>query len=141
MKKIRIKDMIERSNIPAKLIRSAVNQLGGFESFKECAEDIVNHGIDGGFHGFIYYSDTTAFFKRNRHEIMEMAEDMSREFGQGVLEMIQGFNCMKSFSVNEIAKAVYTSKGEYVDQIQNCMAWFSGEEVSRLYCDLLEEGE
>lgn len=139
MKKIRIKDMISRSNIPAKLIRSTINQLGGFESFKESAPDIVNHGIDGGSHGFIYYTDTVSFFRRNRHEIMQMAEDMAKDFGQGVLEMIQNFKCMNYFTLDEIAKAIYGSKGGGVDTVQNCMAWFAGEEVSRLYYDLLEE--
>ena len=66
MKKITIKNMIENSEIPASLIRSTIKQFGGFESFRESAPDVSNHGIAGGFNGFIYYSDTCDFFKRNK---------------------------------------------------------------------------
>lgn len=140
MKNITINEMIKNSNIPAKLIRSTVKQFGGFESFKESAQDVTNHSIAGGFHGFIYYTDTCKFFKKNRKEILEMAQSMADDFGQGMLEMVAGFNCMKSLDVSqdEIARAIYTGKGEVVEQIENCLAWFAGEEVSRLYVDLTE---
>ena len=139
MKKITIKGMIENSNIPAKLIRSAIRQFGGFESFKELASDVSNYGINGGFHGFIYYVDTVAFFKRNRHEIMAMAENYADDFGTGVLEMIRGFNCMKGFEIDEIARVVYAGKGDCSEQIHNCLSWYAGEEVCRLYTDLMEQ--
>ena len=140
MKNITINEMIKNSNIQASLIRSTIKQFGGFESFKESAQDVSNHGIDGGFHGFIYYTDTCAFFKRNRKEIMAMAEAMANDFGQGTLEMIAGFNCMKSLDVtqDEIARAIYTGKGEVAEQIETCLAWYAGEGVSRLYVDLTE---
>ena len=34
MKNIRIKDIIDNSNIPAKLIRSAIKQFGGYDYLK-----------------------------------------------------------------------------------------------------------
>jgi hypothetical protein len=48
---------ISDSGIPAKLVRSVIWQLGG----KESLQDIANNSIDGGFHGFIYYSETIPF--------------------------------------------------------------------------------
>ena len=139
MTKVTIKDMIKYSNYPAKLIRSTVRQFGGFESFKESAPDVYSHGISGGFHGFIYYMDTEDFFNRNRDTIMELAEETADMLGIGMFEMIAGFRCMKGFRMDEIAKAIYTGRGDCADQIKNCMAWFAGEEVCRLYVEMVEE--
>ena len=139
MKKVTIKDMIKYSNYPAKLIRSTIRQFGGFEAFKASAPDVYSHGISGGFHGFIYYMDTRKFFNRNRDTILELAEETANMLGIGMFEMIAGFNCMKGFRVDEIAKAIYTGKGDCVDQIKNCMAWFAGEEICRLYVEMAEE--
>ena len=36
------------------LIKAVIRQLGG----KEALEDVYNHGADGGFSGFTYYSET-----------------------------------------------------------------------------------
>ena len=130
----------QQSHIPAKLTRSVVNQLAGWEEFKNSAPDIARYGIDGGFHGFIYYVDTVRFFKKNRYDIMKLAETEADSLGEDVLTMIASFNCMKSLDVttSEIAKAIYSGKGECVDQIMNCLAWFAGEEVCRAWEDLNE---
>ena len=139
MKKVTIKDMIAYSNYSAKLIRSTINQFGGFESFKESAPDVYSHGISGGFHGFIYYMDTVSFFNRNRPAILALAEKTADMMDIGMFEMIAGFNCMRGFRVDEIAKALYTGKGDCAEQIKNCMAWFAGEEVCRLYVEMTGE--
>jgi len=39
----------------------------------------------------------------------------------------------------EIAKALYTGRGDVAEQILTCLAWYAGEEVARSYCDMLEE--
>ena len=139
MKNVTIKDMIEYSNYPAKLIRSTIRQFGGFESFKESAPDVYTHGISGGFHGFIYYMDTREFFNRNRAAILKLAEETADILGISMFEMIAGFKCMKDFRVDEIAKAIYTGKGACDDRIKNCMAWFAGEEICQLYVEMAEE--
>jgi len=101
--------------------------------------DIARHGIDGGFHGFIYYVDTVAFFKRNKKAILAMADEYARDFGySGALELFASFNCMNGFTQDEIARAIYAGKGACKEQIINCLAWFAGEEVSRAYYDICE---
>ena len=42
-----------------------VRQLGGGAEAIESARDAARHGADSGFHGFIYYAETVAFFKRH----------------------------------------------------------------------------
>ena len=140
-----LKNFIESTNIPAPLVRSVVRQLGGWNvDTWHNLNDISNHGIDGGFGGFIYYVATTAFFKRNRKHILEMAQDQAKEFGTGMLEMIMSFGCIKKLEgidQDEIARAIYKGKGECVDQIMNCLAWYAGEEVARAYVDFIERGK
>jgi len=111
-----------------KLAEAVVNQMGGDESFLSSWEDIINHGISGGFSGFIYYSDTTDFAKRNIRLIREMARQQADGFGMGMLEMIQGFNCLgKDFSLDEIGETLFGG-GDY-EQILNALAWYAVEEI------------
>jgi len=139
MKNIRLKDIIGNSNIPAKLIRSTIKQFGGFENFKEIAGDIYNHGINGGFTGFIYHKDTVSFYRNNRKEIMELAISQAEDIGEDVLTMIYNFNCIKvRYTTNEIFSALSRYNEEYI-QLYNCLAWYAGEEVARAYMYLVEE--
>jgi len=137
---MRQSDFVKNSHIPAKLIRATVRQLGGWEYFQETANDITNHGANSGFSGFTYYRDTLAFFRRNRASIMEMTEQMADDLGEGMLKMVAGFNCHRGYDFTEdgIARALYTGKCDDATNIQNAMAWFALEEVSRSYVDCLE---
>ena len=134
--KTTLTDLIKSTNIPLTLVRAVVRQMGGWESFKENAPDITRHGIAGGFGGFIYYSDTVAFTKRNRRAIMQMASEQANEFGVGLVEMIKGFNCLKGVSEMEVVQGLSGSTDE--TNVPNALAWYAGEEVSRAYCDLIE---
>jgi len=134
---MRMQDLINSSNIPASLIRATVRQVGGWESFKEMAEDVVNHGADAGFSGFIYYTDTLAFYARQQNNIVSYAESFAEDLGEDVLTMVQNFGCIgKDYSFSEIGQTLYGPKHE--TQIANCMAWFVLEEVSRAYVDIME---
>lgn len=142
MKNITLKTFTEQTNVPARLVRAVVRQMGGWEAFKEAARDITRHGIDGGFNGFIYYSDTEAFAKRNRKDIAAMASAQADDFGTGVFEMIRGFGCFKGdkLSDEELGQALYAGKqAEDAPAILNGLAWYAGEEVARSYCDLTEQ--
>ena len=109
------------------------------ESFTDHAQDITNHGIDGGFSGFIYYSDTEPFAKRNRALIAQMASEQASDFGTGVIEMIRGFGCFRGQTITdeEIGSALYAGK-DAGGNVLNALAWYAGEEVARAYTDLLE---
>lgn len=138
--KITLASFCLRSNIPESLIRAVVKQMGGWESFTESAPDVCRGGIDGGFHGFIYYVDTEAFAKRNREAIAEMASAQAGDFGIGVIEMIRGFGCFQHGTKptdEEIGSALYAGKDAKDGlPVLNALAWYAGEEVARAYCDL-----
>jgi len=135
-------DFIKSSNIPAELIRAVVRQSRGWKAFQEIAADVTNHGADAGFSRWIYYTETNAFTKRNKKAILAYAAEQAKEFGQGLLEMIAGFNVFKRdpVSFDEVAAAVYRGKGYtyMAEQILNVLAWYALEEVARAYCDLLD---
>jgi len=100
-----IKEFTEQSNIPTKLIRAVVRQIGGWEEFKGRAEDVTNHGASGGFAGFTYYSDTVPFAVRHKKDILSMAENMADDLGEDTFTMIGGFNCLK-ITASEAAEAI-----------------------------------
>lgn len=119
------------------LINAVINRIG-----IDSIEDVNNHGIDGGFSGFIYYTDTVNFYNRHKKDILKMAENMASELGEDLLSMIQSFNCLSSgqspnrkpdYTQTEIAQALFSGKGEQVDIIKNAMAWFAAEEVCRMF--------
>lgn len=139
--KTTLKKLIASSRIPAPLIRAVVRQLGGWESFTTSAPDITNHGIDGGFHGFMYYTDTVAFAKRNRAHIQTMAKEQASDFGSSVIEMIQNFGCFRNDkpTESEICTALYGGRSEDgTRSVLNALAWYAGEEVARAFQDMTE---
>ena len=139
--KITLGLLCESSNIPASLIRAVVRQMGGWNSFIESAPDIARHGIDGGFSGFIYYSDTEPFAKRNRADIAAMASQQADDFGTGVIEMIRNFGCFRGQKISdeEIGSALYAGRDlQDGANVLNALAWYAGEEVARAYCDLVD---
>lgn len=150
MKTPTVKSFIENSNLPAQLIRATINQFGGFERFQEVAEDVTNHGIDGGFNSFIYHEDTVKFSKKNKKLIMELAEQQAADiYGNDTdaFQMLAGFNCLKSYELkpSRIAALIHGREPKEDDDsadytgIFNALAWYAGEEVARAWCDYLEQ--
>ena len=134
--------LCESTNIPANLVRAVVRQMGGWESFKQNAPDITSHGIDGGFSGFVYYSETEAFAKRNLEAINELLSAQAQDIGyDSTFAMIRDFGCFKSdtLSDGDLMRALCRGKNP-VDgpNILNALAWYAGEEVSRAYCDAFD---
>jgi hypothetical protein len=133
-----LKKFVSETHLDESLVRSVVRQVGGWGSFTEMAEDVSNHGADGGFSGFVYYSDTVPFAKRNLDALLRTCRDMARDFGDGdEYQLIAGFNCLK-MTVGEVAGAIHNPKHEDRTTVLNALAWFALEEVSRSYVDAME---
>lgn len=103
---------------------------------REQLEDVARHGADAGWPGFTYYSDTVAFYKAHKAEILARAEEDAKEFGQDMIEMVRGFRCLGNnskpdYSPTEIGEALFSGRGECADLIRNAMAWYALEEVAR----------
>lgn len=133
--KITINQIINSSNIDPTLIRAVIRQFGGIERFNDQFQDVSNHGIDGGFSGFIYHSDTVKFAKKHKKLILEMAKDQAMDFGTTTIEMFKSFNCYKGVDVE-----AYFIDGDKDDEttILNGLTWYAGEEVCRAAQDIIE---
>lgn len=115
------------------LINAVINSLGEMHYI----EDINKHGIEGGFPGFTYYSDTHSFAMRYRKLIVKLLENQAASFGQEVVEMVSGFGVFRRSPMdNEDRKELYKYLGGGRCQqstVTNLMAWFAAEEVCRMF--------
>ena len=128
-----LKSFIKESFIPATLIRAIVAGNGGWNEFKEKAQDIADHGSQSGCGGFIYYTETMSFTAKHRQWIVEFAEEQAEDLGyNSVITMIQDFNSIKDcdFSYSDIAKALYgrlsnndTEQYYIKEQVYNVLCW------------------
>lgn len=116
------------------LINAVVNRIG-----LESVEDVNRHGIDGGFSGFVYYSDTHAFAMRYRKLIVKMLEETADQMGEDVVKMVSGFGVFRHSPMdNEDKRELYKYLGGGRNEqsaITNVMAWFAAEEVCRMFED------
>jgi len=113
-----------------KLINAVARQIGGIKELKNHASDICNYGAAGGFNGFIYYTDTVAFTKKNHALIMELLNNYADDMGVNVLELLSGFNCFKGMNEHEIFDGLMNPRSDDRTTIYNGLAWFALEEVS-----------
>lgn len=142
MAKLTLSQFIAESGLNASLVRSTVRQCGGWEMFKDTARNLQSSpcGALGGFCGFIYYTETIPFTKRNKKAIIDLCKEQAEDFygkGHNVAQFIAGFNCVDC-DAEQVAIALYTGKGDNVTEVYNALAWYALEEVSRRYCDVIE---
>ena len=83
----------------------------------------------GGVSGFIYYSETTSFFNENRKEIIQLVKEISFELGEGIIEFVASFNCLKDMDVtlDEIGNVLFCVETDNYDEkmlIKNALSWF-----------------
>ena len=126
---------LQRTSIIDNLCKAVIKQCGGWTAFKECAPDVAAHGADSGAaSNFIYYTDTVAFAQRNAPLISDLVDEYCNEFGyESHVDMLSRWKCLDGWSVNEIAQAFYSGRGEAAVQVNNALAWFALEEVCRAY--------
>lgn len=130
---ITIKQLIKNSSINPSLIRAVVKQFGGIKSFNQLYSDVNNHGINGGFSGFIYYSDTVPFAKKHKKAILELAKYQCWEIydNTNLIEFFHTFDCI-DLTRDEITDFLLFNDKENEDTIYNALAWYAGEEVCRI---------
>lgn len=130
-----IKQVLAENSQYKTLINAVVRQLGGTESMS----DIRNYGVQGGFAGFTYYSDTVAFAHRYRSIIVRLLEDMADQIEENgdVVSMVSGFGVFRNNGMDaDDKKDLYRflGGGKCKDTtIPNLMAWFAAEEVARMF--------
>jgi hypothetical protein len=106
------------------------NVQGGTNSLKGLScqlENCAEHGADSGFPGFIYYSDTIAFFRKNRKDIVNNIEQTAAEMGEDIIKMVQSFGVFRNSippTSDEVGKALWDSTHQY-NELTNLYNVFS----------------
>jgi hypothetical protein len=133
-----MKDVSEKTGFSLPLLRAVARQMGGWTELRESAPDIARHGIDGGFHGFIYYSETVAFWRKNRAAILDLLEQQAEELGMDPTETVCSFNCLKTedpADKRELQREVWRTLGGRMSAddylVANAMSWYAAEEAAR----------
>jgi len=143
--------LYSNSSFTQKTVNSVIKALGfqlhGSKSlFMELSTQLENcaeHGADIGIPGFIYYSDTISFYRKNKQDIVSHMENTATEIGTDIISMVQGFgvfrNCDKP-TPSEIGKALYgISNNQELTSLYNVFAWYALEEISRTWYRYLED--
>ena len=141
-KVIKMSDFLKAANTDPKLTAAVIRQFGGWENFREKAHDVANHGIDGGFCGFIYYDDTVSFTKKHKKLIIENVKQLADDVGENFTKVIANFNCLRNSGIaeNDVLMCLMSPRScdEYtVTQVYNALAWYAGETVAREYTDFV----
>lgn len=100
------------------------------------------YGAAAGFGGFIYYSETVNFWRKNRKKIVRLMEEEADELGEpNALAMVQNFNALKDYDGNDIARALYGAFDEDFTEIYNVFAWYVLESVAYAWERYREDNE
>lgn len=106
------------------------------DDFFALLNDVIKspYGAAAGFSGFIYYSETVSFWRKNRSKILRFAEDQAKELGTNIIDMVAGFKGIKDdFTPCEVAAALFGRYNEDYTNIYNVLAWYCLEEISFYY--------
>lgn len=140
--KPKMSDFLKAANTDPKLTAAVIRQFGGWEDFQERANDVANHGIDGGYCGFIYYTETTAFAKKHKKLIIENVKQFADDVGESFTKVIADFNCLKNTGIaeNDVIMALMSPRSceeDIITQVYNALAWYAGETVAHEYTDFV----
>lgn len=133
-----LKNFIKNSNIDASLIRAVVRQSGGWQSFQDMAPDIANHGINVGFSGWIYYTETCQFYAKNQSLIVGFVDQWAHECNISTTSFVAGFRCLDAEDEQNVGRTLYGNKRQHDTIVANALARFAAEEVARSFVDWSE---
>jgi hypothetical protein len=145
-----LKIVLQENSHQKQLIKAVINQLGGPELERTSAngktqerpfyelqiENTLHGGANCGINGFIYYSDTVSFWRKNRAAITAALEQLAGDLGEDLLNMVSSFKSIKDqYSATEIGKAIFGRYNEEFTGIYDTLANFALEEVARMFED------
>jgi len=142
------------SSFPKKTVKNVIEEIGypltgSSDDFKELSgilENCAENGADIGISGFIYYSETIPFFKKNRTSIVAHMEQTAEEMGTDIITMVQNFGVFRRSekpTAGEIGKALWDRSKTYPEltTLYNVFSWYALEEVSRTWYRYLEDAK
>ena len=142
MKSITLKQAAAEINVSERMLSDISRCVGSWKEYRDgIAREINDHGADCGFSGFVYYYETSAFFRRHSDEILVMLRDLAYDVGQTPAEMVAGFRCLSGVVDRDTVAAVLAfGRASSNDRavVQNALAWFALETVSARLVDYME---
>ena len=127
-----IKQAANNSGWSETIIRAVIRSLGD----KSYLSDIARHGVDGGFPGFTYYSDTVAFFRKHRKEITDNLLALADDMGEDPVKMVSSWLCVGPEFKTEVGQVVYGARlTDEHTTVANALAWYAVEEIARAMTD------
>lgn len=139
------KNFISQNEDMKKMAKAVYKQIGAEndEEFFEVINNVAgcSCGAAGGFSGFIYYTETSDFWRRNKVAIKENMKESADSCGESsVISMCKNFNALKGdFSEDEIGRALYGKFDKELYQIYNVFAFYALEEVANRASDFSYE--
>ena len=132
-----VNNVIKTLGFPLNGSKSMLSELS--TQLENCAE----YGADIGISGFIYYNETSSFYRKNKHDIVSHMENTAAEFGTDIISMVQGFGVFRNSekpTPSKIGKALYgNSNNQELTSLYNVFAWYALEEISRTWYRYLED--
>ena len=131
---MKTKKLVLEENKDYRALVNAVISRVGLES----VSDVNNHGTNGGYGGFIYYSETHAFAMRYRRFIIPMLEDEAKQKGYAnAVELVVSFDSMKIMDSDDYKDLYRYLGGGRLEQcsVTNALAWYAAETVCRWFED------
>ena len=122
-----------------------VRQLGGVNlDTLRTLRDVSNSycGAAAGFSGFVYYTETAAFWRKNRAKIKALMNYEAEAFGEcSTFDMVCRFNSLKGFTADEVGRALYGNYSDDLTQIYNTFSWYALEEVAYRFGEYCYEND
>lgn len=126
----------------AAVAKVVISQLGGY--WPDSLNDLDNvaaspYGAAAGFSGFVYYTETVAFWRKHRAKITRLMAYQAEAIGYvNTLDMVMSFNSVKKsdeFTADDIARALYGRFDDDLTYIYNIFAWYALEEVAYFWSE------
>lgn len=114
----------------ARAILESFDYFDTFEDFKNHISDVCRYGCVSGVSGYIYYSETSRFFKEHADEIRGLVITRAEEYGESCLEMVHGFESLKDYSIDEIGRAIF---GAYDEDLYYIYIILSSGSLSKMF--------
>ena len=142
MESLTIKQAAAEINVSERMLSDISRRVGSWEEYRDgIAKEINDHGADCGFSGFVYYYETSAFFRLHSDEIIVMRRDLAFDVGQTPAEMAAEFRCLSGVvdrDVISVALGFGRASSDDRAVVQNALAWFALETVSARLVDYME---
>ena len=144
MKPLTLKDAAQKTGISAQMLAAIASRVGTWAEYRgRIAKGVAEHGADAGWSGFVYYRETTEFFRKYSDEILTMLNAEANDYGITPAEMVAGFSCLSEQVDRDAIAAIlaFGTRGVSDDDratVYNALAWYALETVSRRLVECME---